>query len=45
VPISNIQFIAKGAQLNFAMGATLHRYATDRLIYISEYRYIDQALS
>jgi len=29
VPISNIEIIRKGAHLNFAMGATLHRYATD----------------
>jgi len=28
VPIFNIQIIIKGAHLNFAMGATLHRYAT-----------------
>jgi len=29
VRISNIDIIRKGAHLNFVMGATLHRYATD----------------
>jgi len=28
VPTSYIQIIRKGAHLNFAMGASLHRYAT-----------------
>jgi len=28
VPVSNTEIIRKGTHLNFAMGATLHKYAT-----------------
>jgi len=31
----NIQIISKGAHLNFAMGATLHRYATDHRNFVA----------
>jgi len=34
VPTSNLQIIRKGAHLNFAMGATLHRYASGDKILI-----------
>ena len=33
VPVSNIYIIRKGAHSNFAMGATLHRYATAEVQY------------